>query len=384
MYRVSQCIYPTKNQKFREGWILEHDSFYPFTPNRFLHQMNNGSPNTAKQYAYKLCKFFNYLEERWCIDYRTATKQHLNKFFTYMTYGSDNKIVTLSEAQMSGFTLKSYFTIIKRFYSFLSSNNESMNMEIEIVTNSAKDSYLYGQYWESKKTKLALNNTIDRGKLPINYIKWYTDEDIDAIFSNLNTDRDKAIFSMSLDGLRIDEILSLRLSDYSDSDGFVTLYKSKGRLTGGVNRTCPLSERTLEFLNNYIFNERNEIEIEFIDNGMLPSEALFLNLKNRADSYGTPVKYHNMLEIIKKAAKNAGLDPKRIRTHSGRSTKAGELFRMQAKNPASITDNQILEIMGWKNLSSAEPYKNRQDKETALENWKLLSKLKEERHEEND
>ena len=117
---------------------------------------------------------------------------------------------------------------------------------------------------------------------------------------------------------------------------------------------------------------------------MLPSEALFLNLKNRADSYGTPVKYHNMLEIIKKAAKNAGLDPKRIRTHSGRSTKAGELFRMQAKNPASITDNQILEIMGWKNLSSAEPYKNRQDKETALENWKLLSKLKEERHEEND
>ena len=52
---------------------------------------------------------------------------------------------------------------------------------------------------------------------------------------------------------------------------------------------------------------------------------------------------------------------------------------MQAKNPQLLTDNQILEIMGWKNMSSAEPYKNRLDKETAIENWNTLNKAKENR-----
>lgn len=380
MYYVSKCIYPKKNKAFMNGWIIEHDKKYPFWINKFLHQMNNSSEQTSKQYAYKLCKFLNYLEEYHNIDYSKATASHLNKFFTYMTYGTDHKIVSISEAKMSGFTLKGYFTVIKRFYEYLYNNNKTINIELKLEKVSLnKNSYLYGQYWETQKAKLVINNSLERGKDPIEYEKWYTEEQQDAILSQLNTYRDKTIFSISCDGLRIDEILSSLMNGYDDTKGFLDLYKSKGKQTGNVNRTCVLSERSRKFLEEYLFNERSFVEEELLNNGKIPPNQIFLNLRKRDDLFGLPVSYHNILEIIKKAAKKAGFDPKKIRTHSGRSTKAGQLFRMQAKNPQLLTDNQILEIMGWKNMSSAEPYKNRLDKETAIENWNTLNKAKENR-----
>lgn len=380
MYKVEKCKYQKKASQLMDGWILTHDTFYPFIPNKFLHQMNMGSPNTAKQYAYKLCKFFNYLESAWKIDYRSATAQHLNNFFTFMLYGSESNVISLTETNRSGFTLKSYFAVIKRFYSYLYSQNIGLKLEVkEVKTSVSKHAYLYGQYWENKKTKLFIDNSFERGKPPIRYEKWYSPDQVQGILNNFNTYRDKAIFSISLDGMRIDEILSLRLHDYESHAGILNLYKSKGRQDGEVHRVCILSERSRQLLEEYLFNEREPVEIEMMNSKGQLCDNIFINLKRRRDSFGMPLKYHNILERIKVAAKNAGLDSNRIRTHSGRSTKAGELFREQAKDPKNLTDNQILEIMGWSNMTSAEPYKNRQDKETAIDNWKRLNSIKEQR-----
>jgi len=380
MYKVSKCIYPKEKSAYMEGWILEHDRNYPFWANKFLHQMNNGSVGTAKQYAYKLCKFFNYLETYHKIDYTTATTDHLSKFFTFMSYGTHSKIINISESKVSGFTLKVYFTVIKRFYEYLHSQNKDLAVKLNKVKGKAnKHSYLYGQYWEDKKSKLVIDNYFERSKLPIKYEKWYSKEQLAAILSQFNTYRDKAIFSLTCDGLRIDEVLSALMHNYDDTEGLLQLHKSKGRETGDVQRVCVLSERTRKYLDEYLFNERSLVETKLLDNGKIPPDEVFLNLKERGNSYGKPVNYNNILEIIKRSAEKAGLDPKGIRTHSGRSTKAGELFREQAKNPKLMTDNQITEIMGWKSMSSAEPYKNRQDRETAIENWKRLNKIKENR-----
>jgi integrase len=381
MYYVSECIYPKENGLHMDGWIIEHDRKYPFWVNKFLHLMNNSSIATARQYAYKLCKFLNYLEEYHSIEYSKATTAHLNKYITYLKYGSDSLVVNISEAKKSGFTLKGYYTVIKRFYEYLYNNNQDLAVELKIESSSNKRSYLYGQQWESKKVKLIIENSFERSKAPIQYEKWYTNEQKEAILSHFNTYRDKSIFSMTCDGMRIDEVITAKLEDYDCIEGTLNLYQSKGYQAGEANRICILSEQTRKLLDEYLYNERAEIENELLSDGVIPSNTIFLNLRKRDDSYGTPVKYHNIYEIIKRAGKNAGFDPKLIRTHSGRSTKAGELFRAQAKNPESLTDNQIAEMMGWKNLSSASPYKNRQDKETAIENWKTLQRAKDERHE---
>lgn len=378
MYRVNKCIYPRKNGEFLDGWIVESDDKYPFLVNKFLHQLNYSSANTAKQYAYKLCIFLNYLENIWNVNYLEAETKHLKKFIRQLQYG-DLLTIGIVEGNKSGFTIQSYLNILKSFYEYLYSQDVELSLEFKEKRNINPKSYLYGQSWDLMITKLEIDDAFDRSKPPVDYIKWYTEEQKEAILDNLNTYRDKAIFSISLDGCRIDEILSVKMSNYDDSQGILIIHRSKGRQTGNTGRICILSERSCELLEDYLFHERAVVEMDLLQQNKLPDEEIFLNLRKRDDSYGTVVGYHNILEIIKRAAANAGMDPSKIRTHSGRSTKAGELFRYQAEHPDQLTDDQIKELMGWRRIESAEPYKNRQDRETTLLVARKLQEIKDNR-----
>ena len=355
------------------------DNKYPYLVNKFLHQMNLGSINTAKQYAYKLCAFLNYLEEIWEINYIEAETKHLKNFIRYMQYGK--KIIPFGtiEGNKSGFTVQAYMNVIKRFYEFLYGQGIDLNLEFQTKRKNNPEAYLYGQNWDQMVTRLEINDVFDRSKMPIDYIKWYSDEQIEAILDNLKTYRDKAIFSISLDGCRIDEILSLQMKNYNCQEALLTLHRSKGRQTGNTNRLVVLSNRSWKLLEDYLFYERAEVEMDLLEKDILPPEEIFLNLRKRDDSYGQPIKYYNILCILKSAAERAGLDPSRIRTHSGRSTKAMDLFRYQAEHPQELSDDKIKEIMGWKSLDSANPYKNRQDKEITIITAKKLADIKEKR-----
>lgn len=384
MYKVEKCKYPRKNGDFLEGYIIEHETDknkYPFWVNKYLHQTAQGSTQSAKQYAYKLCSFLNYLESSWDITYKEATVAHLRKFTRYLQYGQTIPFGVV-EGSKSGFTIRGYLCVIKSFYVFLYQNDQTLNMKIVTTEVKNSHSYLYGQNWEQVVTRLDIDDVFDRSKSQIQYEKWYTEEQIEAIMSNFKTIRDKAIFSLSLDGMRIDEILSSRMKDYDSMEGTLTSYRSKGRKTGDTNRLCVLSERTIQLIEDYLFNERAIVEEEFLNKNQLLSNEIFINLKKHSSSYGTPVKYHNILAIIKTAAEKAGLDPKKIRTHSGRSTRAAELFKYQSENPEQLTDNQIKDMMGWRNIDSAEHYKNKQDRETMLNTAKRLRKIKESRSDE--
>lgn len=384
MYTVRRCLYPKKNGPFLDGWVIEHDRLYPFYVNKFLHQMNQGSSGTARQYAYKLCAFLNYLEQFQNVTYREATVLHLDLYMKFLRYGKPEDISDISEESKSGFTLRNYFTVIKRFYEYLYLKDIEMNVDVEVQhKNKNVHSYLYGQKWDQVYIKLKIDDSFERGKPPVQYEKWYTEEQQEAIISNLRTYRDKAIFSITCDGLRIDEVLSAQMDLYDNATGLLQLYRSKGRQTGNVDRVCLLSERSQNYLEEYFFNEREPVESDLLSQSIVPPDEIFINLKKRDTSYGEPVQYHNVLGIIKRAASKAGFNPNVIRTHSGRSTRANELFRAQAMEPGSLTDSQIQLMMGWKHISSAEPYKNRQDRETILENAKILKQQKEKRHNEN-
>lgn len=63
--------------------------------------------------------------------------------------------------------------------------------------------------WGIKVSKI-LEKRVSKTKKTKEYIKWYTESDKEILLSNFLTNRDKAIFLMTLEGLRIDEVLSLR------------------------------------------------------------------------------------------------------------------------------------------------------------------------------
>ena len=80
IYKVTKCIYPRKNNNELESWIIESEGDYPYYINKFIHQMSFSSANTAKQYAYKLCSYLNYLHNIWKVNYIEAETKHLKSF----------------------------------------------------------------------------------------------------------------------------------------------------------------------------------------------------------------------------------------------------------------------------------------------------------------
>lgn len=381
MYKVLKCSYIAQNGSSYEGYILQHDSneIYPLFANKFLHKYSINSSNTAKQYAYKLSAFFNYLDNYFQIDYQQPELFHLKKYLTYLNYSvNDNLSYNISESRISLHTLSEHLSVIKSFYIYLRNQNIELRIPFDEKNIRYNHSYLYGQIWQDASLTVLVDRLEERSKSPIDYEKWYSNEEKICILNSFNTIRDKAIFSLSLDGLRIDEILSLHKSDI-ETEGIVRPRRSKSLSKGNYERLAVLSEQSRQLIKEYLFNERDVIEIELANKGIFIDDTLFINIKHRSNDVGKPLKYHNYLEILKRSAQNAGMDPRKIRTHSGRSTMAGELFRAQAKDPKSITDNQINDIMGWKSIESAEPYKNRLDKEIAYETLRHLENKRSER-----
>ena len=380
MYSVAKCIFEDSQAGNQNGWLIEHDvDPYPFFANKYLHFLNVQSTSTNREYAYKLCKFFNYLETIKQKDYVHATQEDLISFLNYIAYGGE-KILENDTFLVLGTTISLYATVISGFYSYLYKIGASFDLSYHLKkAGSNKYSFMYGQNWNDEHVQFFIDSANKKAKKKRKHIKWYSDDQLTAVLDGMNTYRDKAVFSFTCDGMRIDEALSIILSEYDSSKGIVVCNRSKGRETGDTGRVVRLSNRSIQLVEEYLYNERSVVEEYQINNKIIPSQYLFINLKQNA-SFGQPLKYRNYLQILKKAAEHAGLDPANIRTHSGRSTKAMELFRVQSNDPSSLSDQQIADMMGWSNISSAKPYKNARDEETTLANWERLNNAKENRN----
>ena len=91
--------------------------------------------------------------------------------------------------------------------------------------------------------------------------------------------------------------------------------------------------------------------------------------------------YRNYLEILKTAASKAGLNPKEIRTHSGRSTAVMRDILYHAEHPDEITLDDIRIKYGWASVTSMEPYLDTSNPKISIQNRKLLDKVRNEHKE---
>jgi len=237
-------------------------------------------------------------------------------------------------------TLSGYVSVITDFYRWLDQTYGSEVVFYEGERQCRPQSYLYGQIY-SYKYKYLIDRMLPDVKGSWEYIKWYTDEEIQLFCSSFNTLRDELVLRLTLEGFRIDEVLSIRLVDYRTAERLIqpSRYKRQQTASKGYEnklRTVRISEQTAKVLNQYLFIERPSAE----NIGEVITDWLFINL--RGSSVGQPLFYHNYLKIIKSCAGRCGLDGEKIRTHSGRSTKVMDVLEHNALHPEEAkTEIQI-------------------------------------------
>jgi integrase/recombinase XerD len=372
-YKVASARFPADNGQVYERWLITDHKLPVLELNEWLETKSLRKISTAREYANKLVVFLNFLSSK-NIEYKDATRNDVLAFIDYLIYGlrSGSVVLSLQGGLISYSTLCLYITVISEFYKWL---NEEITGNVPLIGNKKKlnnkKSFLYGQIFEANYLDI-IGRKIRSLKSSQEYIKWYTAAEKEALLSNFLTLRDKSIFLLTLEGMRIDEVLSIRLSDYDRKKRIVRPSRSKGKASSTSDksnlRPVVLPRSTCEMLNRYIFTERADAET---NSGCL-SEWLFINLRKNKNQ-GKALSYRSFWGIIKGCAKRAGIDEKKIRTHSGRSTKVMEILEHQSRHPEDgITDVIVMEMMGWKSLESINPYKQEDNMIIAMEASKKI------------
>lgn len=377
VFKVMRARMQASTSEERELWLITRHGI-PFYPvNEWLDLKSIRKTSTGKEYAHKLCVYLNFLHGQG-ISFDDAVTDDVMAFLMQLMGRSyDVGDVIRLRAPLSYSTLSKYVTVITEFYKWLEQTGVH-HIWFQTMDNAkrAQKSFLYGQIG-SYEYKYIIDRHILRLNAKREYLKWYTDDEVAAICSCFLTLRDLAVFLVTLEGFRIDEVLSMQLEDYDSQAGCISPSRSKGKPDASSgdfkHRTVFLPQSTREVLDGYLLTERAGAETQ---SGLL-SQTIFINHK-AGRSQGTPLAYRNYWEILKKCAARAGLDSKKIRTHSGRSTKAMQFLEHQAAHPEdNISDAMILEHFGWKSLDSIEPYRNYNNPVIAKAVFDKLQKAKE-------
>lgn len=326
--------------------------------NQWIEMKSMRKASTGKEYAKKLVVFFNYLEKHG-IEYSNADNLCVQNFLKYLIQGDVVGLQYKSpESCLSYSTLSKYVVVITEFYKWLTQLRGSNMTFYEGKNNKrAHKSFLYGQIYTYDYTYIInLSLPIQNGRKE--YMKWYDDATKELLCANFMTLRDEAVFRLTLEGFRIDEVLSMTLDSYNALKRLVQPTRSKGKpdVHGNNNflRTVALPQITCRIINQYMETERMLAENE---SGIV-SQFLFLNIK-RGRFQGLPLSYDNYRKSLLSCAERAGLDSSAIRTHNGRSTKAMEYLEHQALHPEDgVTDVIIAESFGWKSLDSIRHYRD--------------------------
>lgn len=134
-------------------------------------------------------------------------------------------------------------------------------------------------------------------------------------------------------GLRVSELITLKLSDLYFKEGFISV---TGK--GNKQRLIPISDHTIKYINIY----RNEIRVHQ-DIAKSASDVLFLNRR------GKPLTRAMIFTIVKNLAKEANIN-KKISPHTFRHSFATHLL----ENGADL--RAIQQMLGHESITTTEIY----------------------------
>ena len=225
--------------------------------------------------------------------------------------------------------------IIKEFiYSISNSINPTSQSRIISGLRSFFEYLIFEKFIKTNPLSLIESPRISR-KLP----DTLTIKEIDLLISNINISTNEGERNIALIetlygcGLRVSELISLKISDLFFSEGFI---KVTGK--GNKQRLVPISDLNKRVIKSYMGNSRKKLKIE-----EKSKDILFLNRR------GKKLSRAMIFTIIKRLAKLSDIK-KNISPHTFRHSFATHLL----KNGADL--KTIQQLLGHQSITTTEIY----------------------------
>ena len=265
----------------------------------------------------------------------------------------------ISELHLSSNTWKSYESDIEKYLNFLVKThkiNDPKNIQvshlrsyidslngkkIEPSSQSRKLSAIKSFHKfliKEKYVNVNITTSIDLPKQVKKLPTVLSVEEVDLLLNTLNTDtpleiRNKAMIELAYaSGLRVSELVNLKLSDLHLDAGFVQIHGK-----GNKERIVPVGEIAIDSINYYLENGRHLLLKKHND-------YLFINGRD-----GHQMTRQAFFLLIKEKVKQAGIN-KEISPHKLRHSFASHLL----KNGVDL--RLIQELLGHEDISTTERY----------------------------
>lgn len=275
------------------------------------------SPNTVKTYCYHLKLFYVFMEQR-KITLDEIQFEELANFVGWLRNSSgDINVIDIQpkEAKREESTVNSILVAVVSFLEYLSRSGGFKTLNIY---KESRGRNFKGLLHHISKGKAYKKNVL---KLRVKKKKLKTLEhsEVKAITDACHTLRDKLILLLMYEGgLRIGEVLSLRLEDIVTWDNQINIHPREESINGAYikhrkERVIHVSKELMALYTDYLVHEYGE-ELEH--------DYVFINLKDT--HYGSPLKYQSVLDLIRRLNKKTGIS---FTPHMLRHTHATELIR---------------------------------------------------------
>ena len=265
----------------------------------------------------------------------------------------------ISELHLSSNTWKSYESDIEKYLNFLIKTHkindpkniqvshlrsyiDSLNRKrIEPSSQSRKLSAIKSFHkflMKEKYVSVNITTSIDLPKQVKKLPTVLSVEEVDLLLNTLNTEtpleiRNKAMIELAYaSGLRVSELVNLKLSDLHLDAGFVQIHGK-----GNKERIVPVGEIAIDSINYYLENSRHLLLKKHND-------YLFINGRD-----GNQMTRQAFFLLIKEKVKQAGIN-KEISPHKLRHSFASHLL----KNGVDL--RLIQELLGHEDISTTERY----------------------------
>ncbi|WP_077621664.1 site-specific tyrosine recombinase XerD [Sediminibacillus massiliensis] len=258
------------------------------------------SDNTLQSYQRDLKHYFLFLTENQKLDnWRSVTRNHIMQY-----------LYELNDQGKSSATLARNLSSIRLFHQFL-----------------------VREYQLGTDASLHIETPKKERKLP----KVLSSKEVDLLLSLDEKDhlavRNKAMLEMLYaTGLRVSELLSLKLSDVHLTMGFVRCFGK-----GSKERIVPLGNMAKDSVEKYIMTSRSSLLKK------KKTDALFIN------HHGNPLSRQGFWKILKAIAREAGIE-KVITPHTLRHSFATHLL----ENGADL--RSVQEMLGHSDISTTQIY----------------------------